>query len=540
MSAPPDAGLERGAGAAALGTALSRITGFVRLAALVYVIGVAESRLTDTYTLANTTPNILYELVMGGALSAIVLRVFIEVRERDGEEEAWRFISRLTNLSLLILGSIALVGVIASPLVMRAYTFRAPEAVRQAQQTIGSLLLAMFVPQIIFYGLNTIATAVLRAQRRFGVITFAPVVNNLAVTATFIGFALLIPAGDRNLSDIPIAGIILLGLGTTSGVALLGLVPWIYSRKAGRRRIKHAGLRDPRMRRVLRLYAYTLGYVAINQAGLWVTLILANQIRGAVAAREAAFTLFQLPHGLLAVSISFVTGTPLTERAVAGDMESFADALGRGLRGISFVILPAVAGYIAIGPELVRLLLEHGLVGSRSTDLISALLRSYAVGLLFFSSWHLIYTAFQGLGDTKTPMLINLGAFAIQVVVMTAIFFSAGSTEMRVAGLALGHAASYLVAAGVGLGLLRSRAGVTLRGPLMQTLSKALAGSLFVGVAARLVASGIESQLDTTKLQNQLLQILLSVGVGLLIYWAISRILRMEEVGWVKAVVSRR
>src|SRR5680860_1785523 len=101
-----EAALGRATAVAAAGTALSRVTGLVRLAALAYVLGIAETRLTDTYTLANTTPNIIYQLAVGGVLSGVLLRVFVEVRDREGEEEAWLFITRCTKAALLFLQSL--------------------------------------------------------------------------------------------------------------------------------------------------------------------------------------------------------------------------------------------------------------------------------------------------------------------------------------------------------------------------------------------------------------------------------------------------
>lgn len=535
-----DRGIGRDAAVAAAGTALSRITGFVRLAAMAYALGVAETRLADTYNLANTTPNILYELVLGGVLSGVLLRVYIEVRDREGRDEAWRFITRLTNLALIVLGAITLAGIAAAPWVIRAYTFRAPPADRAAQQVLGSVLLMMFIPQILFYGLNTISTAVLRGERRFGVFMFAPVLNNLTVAAMFITLAIAVPRAQRTLEALPREGLLLLGGGTTAGVALLGLVPWVYSRRVGRRRLRRLGLRDPRLRRLARLSAYTFGYVLTNQAGLWVTLVLANEIQGGVAAREAAFVLFQLPHGLLAVSISMAVATVLTERAVAGDLSGFGEHLSRGLRGITFVALPAAAGYLAIAPEIVRLLLQHGVATASSTDLIEIVLRGYAVGLLFFSCWHLLLAAFQGLGDTRTPMLINLGGFVVQVALALTLFNALEEPRLRIAGLAVAHAGSYLAVAAAGIAVLRRRVGGLSMRPLLATFARAAVGALAAGAAARAVADASGAVLSTSSLSGQVPQILLAVGAGLLTYAAAAKVFRLEELGWVTDLVTRR
>lgn len=528
----PRGGLARGAVVATFGTALSRLTGFIRLAALVYALGIAETRLTDTYNLAHTAPNMIYELVLGGVLSGVVLRIYVEVRDRHGVQEAWKFITRLTNVAMLSLGVVAIFGMAASPFIIKAYTFLAPQEVRSSQQVVGTILLILFIPQIIFSGLNTIATAVLRGERRFGVFMFAPVANNLLVIATFVIFATQFPREQRSLETIPGSGILLLGFGTTAGVALLGLLPYMYSARVGRRRIRGAGFKDPRFRRLLKLSLYTIGYVLTNQLGLWLILVLANRVRGAVSARETAYVFFQLPHGLLAVSISMVIGTTFAERAVAEDLKGFGNRLIQGLRAISFVMLPAAAGYLAIGPEIVRFLFEHGMATSASTSLISAGLRGYAVGLLFFSSWHLMLSAFQGLGDTKTPMIVNLAGLATYATVSPLLFFILDTPERRLTGLALGHAASYLVVSAIGFVILFRRAGGLRLSPFVITVTKAGAAAVATGAASWGVARLVERSLGHETLAVQALQILGATGVGLLLYALLAWLLRMEEIRW--------
>lgn len=534
-----EAAIGRGAAIATAGTALSRVTGFLRLATAAYALGVTETRLHDTYNIANTTPNIVYELVLGGVLSSVLLRVYVEVRDREGQEAAWRFVTRVINLSMAVLGTIALIGIVSAPWVVSAYTFRTGTGERAAQQALATFLLRLFIPQIVFYGLSTISTAVLQAHRRFGVPMFAPVLNNLIASATFVAFALAVPAVLRDPGAVPFHGRVLLGLGTTAGVAAMGLVPWWWMRRAGWRRVRGAGFRDPAMRRLARLSAYTVGYVVTNQVGLWATVVLAFGVRGGVTAYQVAFIFFQLPHGLLAVSISTALGPGLAERGVAGDMAGFSLRLSQGLRAVAFVVLPAVAGYLAIGPEVVRVLLEHGVVTGQSTEMITAVLRGFAPGLLFFSSFHLMLRAFQALGDTRTPMLVNLGAVAVNVAVNLTVFALLDDPVQKVAGLALGHACSYLVAAGASLAILRRRLGGLHGSEIARTSLRCLAAAMLTGLGAWAVVRAT-APLGAGPLPAQVAQILGATLVGLLIYAAAARAFRLEEFAWLKSLVLRR
>lgn len=526
----------RGAAIATAGTALSRITGFVRLAAMAYALGVAESRLADTYNLANTTPNILYELVLGGILSSVLIRVYVEVKQTESQEEAWRFLSRLTSMVALVLTVISILALLLAPAIFELYTLASPRS--EAQQRAGAYLLRLFVPQLLFYGLSTISTAVLNAHRKFGVPMFAPVLNNLVVSAVLVSFARTVPESMRQLDEVGLDALRLLGLGTTLGVALMGLVPWLFLRREGFRFSFREGIRDPRFRKIAKLSAYMFGYVAINQAGLAITMILANRVQGGVTAYQYAYVFFQLPHGLLAVSIATATFPGLTERAVQGDLEGVADRLGSALRQIAFFVLPAIAGYVAIAPQLVDLLLRHGLTTADSTAFISGVLRIWAPGILFFSTFYLLLRGFYALGDTRTPMFIALWTFGVNMTVNLILFVWLEDPRQKIAGLAIGHSASYAAAAAVAAWLMFKKLGKRVFPPGFPTaVLRMSAAATLTGAGAWLAArssTGLGSGV------GQALSVGIATTAGVLIYAGVAKALRLDEVNWILRLIASR
>lgn len=512
----------------------------MRIAAMAYAIGVTENRIADTYNLANTTPNIVFELALGGILSSVLMRVYIEVRDQDGQEQGWLFIARMTNIAIVALVALAAIGMLAAPWILHLYTLGSHSADTGLRRQVGTLLLRLFVPQVIFYGYSQISTAVLQAHRRYGVTNFAPVLNNMVVSATFLAFAATVPRNLRNLRDVPWHGLLLLGIGTTLGVVVMGMTPYLYMRRVGYKRPRRAGFKDPRLGRLAKLSAYLFGYVATNQLGLWVPYVLAYRIRGGVAAYQTAFVFFQLPHGLLAVSIAVVIYTRMTESAVAGDTEAFARNLNQGVRGIAFVILPAIAGYMAIAPLLIRMLLQHGVAGGGSTALIALVLRWWAVGIFFFSTFYVLLRGFYALGDTRTPMLVNLGAFAVNVVVDVALFRVLKDPSSKLAGLAVGHGLSYLVAAAVLFWLMRRRVGASVSAGVAMTLARAVFAAALTGGAALVVSRVLIRALGSSNFAAELATVAASTLVGLLVYVSTSALLRSEELKWVLAIVRRR
>src|SRR5688572_9932133 len=133
-----------------IGTVLSRVTGLARLAAIAAALGVAESRLPDAYNLANTAPNIIYELVLGGILTSVFVPVFVELLEKEGRERAWEVGSAIINLSMLVLIAVTAIGIVAAPAIARFYTLAVDGNEAVMQQRVLTFLLRLFIPQIIF------------------------------------------------------------------------------------------------------------------------------------------------------------------------------------------------------------------------------------------------------------------------------------------------------------------------------------------------------------------------------------------------------
>ncbi|MHB1912891.1 MAG: lipid II flippase MurJ, partial [Acidimicrobiales bacterium] len=283
-----------------VGTLFSRLTGFGRVVALAYALGLTH-RLTDAYNLANTTPNIVFDFVLGGVLAATLIPVFVERLATRNEAEAWRAISAVVSLVSVLLVVMTAAFEVASPEFIRIYTFGTAHSAAEDRAATG--LLRMFAPQLALYGWIVLSTALLNTRRRFAVPMFTPIANNLLVI-----FVLLVVRhiahgmSVGNVSDHP-GAYWLLGLGTTAGVVvqLIGQLPAL--RGAG---IRLRWVWDPGhqvVRQMLRLSGWTFGFVATNQVALWVVLFLANRRTGDVTVWVTAYTFFQLPVGIAAVSL---------------------------------------------------------------------------------------------------------------------------------------------------------------------------------------------------------------------------------------------
>jgi putative peptidoglycan lipid II flippase len=297
------------------------------------------------------------------------------------------------------------------------------------------------------------------------------------------------------------------------------------------------GWRHEAVRRIATLAKWVVVYVAANQIGYLVVIVLANRVRGWYTTYASAFILFQLPHAIFAVSIFTALLPAMSGLWAAGDIDGFRTRLAQGIRATSAIVIPAAFGYLVLARPIVRLLLEHGVTEEHSIELVSETLVAFSLGLFFFSAFQLLLRAYYSMQDTRTPALVNIAAMVVNVVADLVFFFT---FDLGVQGLALGHATSYLFGSLVLLALIRRRVGGLgareVLGPIGRTV---LAGAITAG-AAWLVARGLAELVGTATLLEQALQVVGGVGVGVVVYLLAANILHIDEVTMVRRQLLAR
>jgi putative peptidoglycan lipid II flippase len=505
----------RSSAVVAAGTALSRVTGVFRVGALVYALG--QTRLSDVYTVANTMPNLIYELLLGGVLSATLVPVFAErVDEEDGGTAA---VVSVAGIALVV---VTVVGVVAAPAVIDVFAAQLQEPVAgevAAYSEVGTTLLRFFMPQVLFYGLITIVTALLHARRSFAAPAYAPVLNNLVVTAMFLSLPAIV-GRDTSATDALVDAVgdstlvLLLGLGTTVGVVVMALamVPSLVRLHVPLR--FDPDWRHPAVRRVVRLSGWTIGYVVANQVALLVVYALANRGDGGdLTAYNVAFTFFQLPHGLFAVSIMTTFLPELAEAARRREDGVFRERFAMGLRMMALVVLPASAGYMALAQPLVGILP----LGGASVELTAGILVAFAAGLAGFSTYLYALRGFYARQDTRTPFVLNLGENVAHVALAVPFL-----TLWGIEGLAAAYSVAYLLSAVAALVVLSRRVGGLVGGGLVGSAGRMAVASVACGLAAW----GASTLVGT----SDWLQLVVGVSAGALTYLVALLVLRVEEV----------
>lgn len=497
--------LGRAASLMALGTLISRLTGFAKLVVLIHVLGFTY--LDDAYNLANTTPNVIYDLVAGGILASTVVPVFVDRLTRLPARRASRDLAAVCGLSVtvMVLASVGLA--VVAPVVIRLYDLNtAASASVAAQRIVAVRLLRLFALQVLAYGVITLLTALLNAKRRFGAPAFAPIANNLVVIAVLLACRARYGPLSLALAGRQPGLVTLLGLGTTAGVAVQAAVLLPALRSAGLRLRLRWEPRNPAVRDIVRLSGWTLGFVLANQVAMFVVLSLAHgeNAGGGATAWTSAYSFFQLPFGILAVSVMNALEPELAEHASRGDLGAFRRRLGQGLRATIAVIVPATVGYLLLARPLVKLVLStrQGTAGT------GALLVALVLGLPGFCAFLYLIRAWQALRDTRTIF----GLYLLENALNVALAFLL-TPMLGLFGLGLSYSAAYGVTSLVAAAMLRRARLLERDDALRRTIARVLAASLPMA-AAILVA---RAALPGTGRAALVAQLLVAVVAGAIV-----------------------
>jgi putative peptidoglycan lipid II flippase len=499
----------------ATGTLLSRLTGLARLFVTVGVLG--GGLLGDTYNAANNMPNIVYELLLGGIITATLVPIFVDAHERNDD----RAVSAVFTVGLVVLAALTALSVVASPLIADLFA-------RRSSYDVAVALVACFMPQVFFYGFTALASAELNARRRFVAAAFAPVVNNVLVIAilVFIAARYGAPSGVAVLHD-DTALLLLVGLGTTAGIAATALVLVPALRRDGTRFHFVLEWRHPAVTRMARLSAWVLGYVAANQIALAVVLHIASRHSGEWVAYYSAFQFFQLPYGLFAVTIMTALAPELASAWRGGDLPWFRRDFARGLRFLLLVIVPSAVGLFVVARPIAELL-HHGSFHAQDVARTGDALAAFGVGLVSFTLYLYALRAFYAMGDTRTPFFVNCVENALNIVFALALHGRYG-----VRGLALAFSLAYVLMAVVALRVLDRRLGGLGAKSALPTAARATLAAILAGLVAFMIAG-------RTSARDSALLLVLAVLAAVTVYAAVLVATGSTDVRELFAVARRR
>jgi putative peptidoglycan lipid II flippase len=438
----------------AAGTFVSRVTGLIRGLLLVAVLG--TTLLGDTYNVANTMPNILYNLIIGGALTAVFVPQLVRaIRQEDGGSA---FVSRLITATCVVLGLLVILSTIAAPLLVRLF---ASSYIGRPEFKLTVLFMRYCLPQIFFMGLFALLGQVANAKGKFGPMMWAPVFNNIVVIGVFIYF-LHISKGWK-VSTISHGQATWLGIGTTAGfvVQLACLIPVLKETKIKIR--PRFDWRDPEIKKSLHLASWALAFAAFSQLSYLVTVNLST---GAAvrALKEGittgvgytpygnAFLILMLPHSVITISIVTAILPLLSSHAIDRKFKEIHDELVRAIRLVGIVTVPSAIAFMLFGPLITRTLFFG--ISNADARYLGLVLSAFALGLLPLSINLIALRGLNAFENVKLQVLSNaiMNIVASLVAILLAMTLPA---KWVTVGLAAALALSYYVGAWTSIRLLR-------------------------------------------------------------------------------------
>jgi len=455
-------GLVRSSAVMVIGTSVSRVTGVARDMAMTAALGFFV--VADAYSLGNGLPNIVYILVVGGALNAVFIPQLVR-HMKDDLDGGKAYADRLLTLVFSVLLVVTVLAVVLAPWIVRLY---ATSAYSDAQLALAVAFAQLCLPQILFYGAYTLLSQVLNARGKFGAPMFAPVINNLIAITMFLGFLWMAgpqASADGQLSPDEVAW---LGIGTTLGVAAqaLVLIPVLW--RSGYSWRPRFDWRGAGLGKTGSLAIWTIGLVLVNQLAYVVVTRLATLanvlaetnalVPAGLTTYQKAHLIFVLPHSVITVSIVTALLPGISRAAHAGDLRSVAADLSSSIRLAAAVVIPVTAVMFVVAPGITGLMFGFGASTSASAGYTGFVVMAFLVGLLPFTIFYILLRGWYALEDTRTPFLLTLGFNLVMLAIMVPVFYLV-SDSLKVISMALSYSVAYWLILGVALWLLARRLG---------------------------------------------------------------------------------
>jgi putative peptidoglycan lipid II flippase len=519
----------------AIGSLVSRGTGFLRTVALGAALG--GSVVANAYTTAQFFPNMVYEFLLGGILTSVLVPVLVR-RRRNDPDRGEIYTQRLLTLAVISLAIAAALATVAAPLLTALYV--------GADATPGFGRLVTFwsylmLPMLFFTGLSALISAVLNTWGHFAAPMWTPILNNLVVIAT-CGLYLGVFGSDLVEPDRMTAGrVLLIGGGTLLGVAVqaAGLAPAL--RRVGFRWRWRLGFGSLGLPELARLGAWMVCYVGVSQIGLLFVVNLLSRSRGKEAGLmiyNNVYLLLMMAHGIIAVSIITALMPRMSAAAADGRNADLTADLARGTRTVTAVLAPIAVCYAVLATPIPFTLFRVGAFDGDNAAATAPVLLVAALALVPFAISQLFTFAFYALPDTRTPALVNIPVVALRVAVQIALF-AAFSATFAAAGMMLGNAVSYLAAAIVSAWLLRRRIGRIGMADIARTMAKVALAALGAAIVGLVVVAVLPGG-DRLSRPEAVAQLVIGGVVIVSTYLGLAMALRIREISDVVGLVRRR
>jgi putative peptidoglycan lipid II flippase len=491
-------------------TFLSRVLGLVREQMFAYLFGAGLSM--DAFVAAFRIPHLLRDLFAEGALATAFVPVFTDHLANKGKKEAFYLGNLVINTLLVVLSFVILLGIIFAPFLVNLIAPGFGDVPGKIELT--TQLTRILFPFLALISLAAVVMGMLNSFGHFATPALAPTMFNIGIIIAGFVFC--------PFFDPPILGIALGAL--LGGLGQLGIqIPRV--RKEGFRYKPVLNFRDPGLRRILLLMTPAVFGIASTQINIFVATHLASLLpQGSVSYLSYAYRLMYFPLGVFGVAVATVTLPMVSTHAAQNKIDQVLSTYSSSLKLVFFLVIPCTVFLIVASELIISLLFQHGKFQYLDTLATSKALILYSLGILGFAVIRVTAPVFYALKDTKTPVIISAISVALNIILNLIL--------MRPLGY-MGLALATSIAGWVNMLLLLLKLNKRI-GPFdLRDLSKAflniLISSLIMGGLVWLFFSFYQVDLSIAPLTQKILLVLVSIGLGLLAYVSVCRLLNVGE-----------
>jgi putative peptidoglycan lipid II flippase len=523
--------ITRSAAVMGVATFFSRIAGLLREQTFAYLFG--AGMWTDAFNVAFRIPNLLRDLFAEGAMSAAFVPTFNGIMQKDGAQKAFKLTNLTFSALLVVVGTLTVVGIVASPLIVNMI---APEFASNPEKfEVTVTMTRIMFPFLIAISWAAIAMGILNSMGEFFIPAIAPAFLNLAMIIA--GWTICPLATEFDMPAIT---------GMAIGAMLGGILQFAVQLPAlfkyGFKFRWQINFNDPGIRKIVRLIIPGTIGLAATQVNIAISTILAtSQGDGAVSWLSYAFRVMQLPLGLFGVAVAQATLPVISRQAAENKYEDMAQTLSHSIRLSSFINLFACFAILALAEPIIRILFQHGRFTVADTLATAMALRAYAVGLLFFCLVKVMGPAFYALDNTRIPVIASVTAVIVNIVLNLALIKPCGYW-----GLALGTGIGAMFNAGILFVMLSRQFGGFGRFGLGSAMGKILSTTGLAGIAMFLLFNQANSFIVQAFPEHAggivaaFSALLAALIAGMIVLYAISAILHLEEADRAKTMIMRK
>jgi putative peptidoglycan lipid II flippase len=543
--------LARSSKAMALGTIASRGTGFLRT--LVLVVALGGGTLADAYNNSNTLPNTVYYLMLGGVFTAVVVPLLVRAAKED-PDRGEGYTERIFTLGVVALLAVT---VAATALAVPFVNLYAGNIADQGEHHVMVIFAYYFIPQIFFYGMDSLLGAILNTRGRFGANMWTPVINNVVVIAVG-GLFILTEGTHRTADSISPSAVHLLAIGTTLGIIIQSICLFPVLRRAGFSMRLRFDIRRDEIGEIGRMSGWMFGYVVTQWLGNLVVQRVANAAANsaAIAATKAAMAharaahlplshvhvvapgvgysaysyawqLFQLPYAIVGISVISALLPRMSGHATDRRYSLVRDDFSKGVRIASVIVVPAAVFLAVLGAPICELLFNYGAETTRDAQYVGEVFGVFSLGLVPFMLTQLQLRVFYSFHENRTPAVIGMVMLIVGVIGALVALEALPDTQ-TVIGLAFAYDLVTLTGAVLSWPLLLRRVGSLDGWRITRSLVRMLLATLPGLVFAFVVMAMVGSFLHQGPLYG-LVATVLGGGGALLLYAFCCRLLGIEE-----------